>query len=218
MQGEFAKTEAATQDIQPDEKAETAENDEHGDHDADVSICTVGTERGAAAENIKARVAEGADRVEYRAPQRPVPREVCKERGKQQQCADRLLQKHACRDKARHFQEPRRGFGTDGLLQDKNVPHADLGTHGRKKIHNQCDDANAAHLNEKKDHRLSECRPLRERVVHGKSRHAGCTGSSEQRIDHRYAHAVTRGERQREQKRADEYHRRKGQRNELHGG
>lgn len=177
----------APADILPDDKTQTAADDQQRNDDADIRIAGKRGQRAVrtaeASHRVEAGIAEGTDGMKHTFRQSfPKARHRDKSEGKQQRTCQ-----FKRKSKGKHMmQEPKetvisaqihRLGKNDPLTRSNGPPHQCRNEHCHRHK------AEPADLDERKDHALAEHAPFRRGVAHNQTGHTGGACGREERID-----------------------------------
>ena len=175
---------AGPQDVLPDKEAQAADGDQRGggtQHDGAVLIARqAGEGPEAPPQQVKARVAEGGDRVEHRPPQPAGQAEVGHQPERHEHRPRPLQQEGAHQGVAHHPHHPVHAVQVEGGHHDKPLGQADAPVKGKGDEAHHRHEAQPPQLDHCQDHHLPKQRPLRPGVHQDQPGDAAGGGGGEQ--------------------------------------
>ena len=171
--------------IVPDQEAQTADDDQHTDRQADKGIVHIGREGGkggAAAHEVEARVAESGDGVKDREINALSPAEIRHKADGKQDRAGKFENESEGHDTADQIADAGEGEVARRLHQHLAVIQAHPLADGEGDQGDDGHEAQTAQLDQKQNNDLPEGRPAGEGVADDQTRHAGGAGGGKQRV------------------------------------
>ena len=145
--------------IVPSEKAQPPHHKEQADHKVHQRVPHItcqGGEGPCLPHQVKARVAEGGDRVKNTIPNALPQPKLGTEPQRQQQGPNGFYEKSGLENESRHPHDSAHLRGGDGLLHHPALLQTDLPAGKHKDGHRHGHHPHAPHLDQQKDHPLSE--------------------------------------------------------------
>ena len=182
VQGELAPAKARSQAFQNHRKAQPAQQNEGGQRQENHGLVLKMRQAPVPAEKIKPRVAKRAHRCEQALPHAPRGAVERDEAGHEQQ---RAAQLHHQRDQEKRQRQPHHAAErllVHGVAQDHAVPQRDAPAQRHQDQRGEGHEAQPAHLNEHKQHRLPEEGQLHAHIHDRQARDAHGGGGGEHRL------------------------------------